>query len=80
MLLHVTEKHIKDGAPRDAFTCPIALGMKELGYHDACVGSTHYTVNGRNPRRTCMTKVMKEFIRKFDAGKKVKPATFRISI
>ena len=73
----VTGKHIDEGEPGDSFRCPIALAVKEatnVATRDVTlVDGIEISVG---PFVFKATLKVKEFIKSFDKGKKVKPFTF----
>jgi len=80
MILRITRKHIananklrKSKGYLPWSDCPVALALREAGFQSPQVGLRSIQVCGRVFRTTWR---MVEFIRNFDARRKVKPARF----
>lgn len=76
MIIKVTQEHIDRGVRRSIRACPISLAIKGLfpnrepyvGCHTLLVDNKAYQA----------TDEIKDFVTKFDNGKKVRPTTFKI--
>ena len=76
MLISVTAEDIKEGRPRLPHKCPIArAATRETGR--TCLVGTRTFKCGFDPYIR-LPKKARDFVRNFDAGKKVKPISFRI--
>lgn len=76
MLIKVTEWHINRGMPEHGDKCPIALAIRgKVRWKSVYVDPGVIEVgcsSGRPPKK------VSKFIRRFDAGKKVRPFSFRL--
>ncbi len=83
LVIKVTQAHIDNGDPREAFSCPVALALTDMGYYDVSVG--YQTASGNNSRGHQMfhfdvSPEMGAFILDFDGGGDLPaPATFTVS-
>ena len=75
MLVRVTRQDIKNGVPKNNFSCPIAQSLFRAGLHYVSVRSTYVIAGCRTYR---LSLAAQEFVRRFDNGIRVKPATFLI--
>lgn len=79
MTIKVTEADIKNGITGRA-TCPVALAIqrktKELAY--VCWDGIYLQPKGGFSMRIATPKEVKDFVYEFDAGKPVKPFSFKL--
>jgi hypothetical protein len=82
IIVSVNEKHIANGKAENAGSCPIALAIKELLPKKKSNLRVRACVVGfsRVIRKAILPVEAKEFIKAFDAGKKVKPFIFLLEI
>lgn len=79
MLVHVTEKHIKDGKPRRSKECPLAMAIKEAGnYSLVTVGVTAVVVNRDVTKRLELPESAAMFRHDFDMNLPVQPFSFEL--
>lgn len=73
----VTWDDIKNGKRRNMFSCPVARSINRVTDGTIIVGDNYVTIE-----KTCHQLPLKaqKFIKKFDAGMKVKPFSFIIKI
>ncbi len=78
-IITVTQKHINKGIQTDAQECPIAKALRTAGLRNVSVsGMSVYF--GKGWKRTAeLPKRARNFIKKFDNEKPVKPFTFRLT-
>jgi len=75
--IHVTKGDIKHGIRQDPFRDPISRAIfRRTGEH-VFVGTSFIEIGNNWPP---VVGIVKEFIERFDAGKKVKPFRFEINI
>ena len=72
MLVHITAKHIANGAVHSR-SCPIALALHDLGFLRASVGMATYSVDGTYDGTGLLPAVARVFVRDFVHGKPVEP-------
>jgi hypothetical protein len=86
VIVSVTESHIKRGSEGDPHGCPVALALRSKKYtfgpglgHG--VGQDTISFFNRSGRTVEIEtpKQVSKFINRFDAGKKVKPFSFKLS-
>lgn len=94
MKVTVTQKHIDEGIPCRASSCPIALALKEQGYSEVFVGTDHVSFydglyGGRS--NLLLPEKAEAFVKKVDARKGTvrywlnklfppKPFTFELNV
>lgn len=81
--LQVTKEHINKATPCESQKCPIAYALWDYfgtrySKIEVCSAVYLYKRNGRDYVYFYPTLEMTNFIRDFDAGKKVHPIIFRI--
>lgn len=76
IMVKVTQKHIRNGSMREGSSCPIALGLHDCGFKDVAVGYFTWQIPGG--RIFKLSQSATKFIARFDNGKPVHPATFRL--
>jgi len=83
-LIHVTEEDIAQGIRHNPMSCPVAHALRRELHHDCSVTRQGYVMNNRPPlifynswfyKRYVVDSVLR-FVRRFDAGKPVKPFNF----
>lgn len=73
--ISVEQKHINKGTKADIISCPINLACITK-YPDAYTGTTIIFLDGKE---YFLPKTAQKFIRDFDAGRPVKPFTFKLT-
>ncbi len=69
MIVKITGKHIREGLPRCAFLCPIALAMRDAGCTWTTVGSNTVTARrGATLYYYALDDTGKRFVKDFDSG------------
>ena len=71
----VTGKHIREGKPNILYACPIALSLNEATGCATSVGVEVVRIGGDFYD---LPRSVQRFIKRFDAGKPVKPFRFRL--
>ncbi len=85
MLVKVTQKHIDEGKRADCYTCPIALAILDIDPKPVNVQVKYSYVmiyiekNGKYKQYELPWEA-REFISKFDNGKKVEPFEFELVV
>lgn len=82
LTVKVTKEHIKKGEPKNCYSCPIALALKENKLHSVRIGLEDWSAveNGAFISGP-LSRGAKKFIKYFDTGSnEVKPSTFRLQI
>lgn len=73
-LIKVRRKHINEGRPSAAESCPVALAIEDSGFRFPDVGGAGLIfVDGKKYKEP---RSVTRFIAKFDEGRKVKPFNF----
>lgn len=75
----VTQKHIDEGKI-DFLQCPLALAIQDAGFKSAAVRFTVWEKVYGATRTLPLTRGAIRFRQRFDDGKPVKPATFRLAL
>jgi hypothetical protein len=82
LTVRVTKEHIQRGRRGEEESCPLALAVREAGYHGALVGELswrpHPDIHEWNTLQ--LPEAASQFIRLFDNNLPVKPATFRLPL
>lgn len=84
--LVVTQTHINKGIPNDSKQCPVTLALWEYfgdRYKEIETLAEKVYLYKNNGRQLAVFKPnydLKTFITDFDAGKKVRPRTFRLEL
>lgn len=74
----VTEWQIRQGKRLSEISCPIARSLVRDGWENVFVDSDTVSIGKDNDAVVyTVSRRAKKFIRRFDEGKSVKPATFR---
>lgn len=84
MLIPVTEEHIREGVKNDIKWSPVALALRDQfpgiqpkpGYREPILVTAENLYWGSN--KFPIPKEVNAWLDRFDAGKKVKPFTFKI--
>jgi hypothetical protein len=76
--VRVGRKHIEKGVRWSGQHCPIALALKGMGYWHVYVTRDWTEIKGLGP--VTMTTRARNFIDRFDGGRPVRPATFRLPL
>ena len=84
LTVHVTQEDIELGLPIAPVACPLARAIRRAGYPRVYVPDSRTWVpeaslDGPSPRAT-LSRAAGRFVRRFDTGKPVKPATFRLPL
>lgn len=87
MKINVTAKHISNGTALSMCKCPVALALKQQVHKQVTVDEYEleylpYSDASKYcfARRTSKTpKKVKQFIKRFDSGKRVRPFSFDVS-
>jgi len=75
----VTRKHIREGKPNMLKACPIALSLKEaIGCETPVIAGAEVVRIGGDFYD--LPRSVQRFIKRFDAGKPVKPFRFRLDL
>lgn len=89
VVVDVKRKHIKEGTTESATTCPIALALMPMVAKTPWVQGnsvklvdrdTIYYVHASHRRRSILPAAARRFIKRFDAGKPVKPFKFKLKL
>lgn len=80
MIITVTKREIKQGSS-NWDTCPVALAIKKRIDGEVLV-SGHFAslLKGKRWASFPLPRKVKDFISKFDGGKKVKPFSFNLNV
>jgi hypothetical protein len=80
--VHVKQEHIDAGCKYRNDCCAIANALRAQGYPNARVFSTGIDLAGRDRFEDEIPNSIRvrRFIKKFDAGKPVKPFSFRLVV
>ena len=78
MKISITKKHISQGKPRDPENCPIALSLKEKGYHPEVGTKYIYILRGSRRIKYILPSKAKDFMCQFDTGLPVKEISFEV--
>lgn len=82
LIVKVTRKHIREGrhGVGGGADCPIALATKELTRQECGVTELRTRVGNysASPRFFRNSLAAQKFIKRFDGGQRVSPATFRL--
>lgn len=81
MKIKVTQEDIAKGIPEDEGSCPVALALKHAGMMDVEVSLERAEAwYGRRLFNVELPSKARRFIKRFDAGKLVKPFSFTLNI
>ena len=82
MLVEVTEKDIRNGKPKDAKRCPIALALKRVDMRDVEVGifNMGFHHGGRHYLSVGIPQKAYLFRRDYNEGKAVEPFAFTLDL
>lgn len=92
LTVEVTEEDIKNGDRWRAQSCPLALALYRqyprdnngarwlVGILDVLAWDREAFNRGQSSSRLVLSKAATRFIKRFDNGKPVKPATFRLAL
>ena len=78
MKINVTKRDIERGVKRDAELCPVARAARRIQNGAAVDGEDLYYGPRSRRRVVALPTVAKEFVGRFDAGKKVEPFSFTV--
>lgn len=83
--VNVTQEDIDRGKPMDPSLCPVMYGVWRAGLHPKiyAVGRSGFFGQHhdfKNPPLIAPVAAVREFIDRFDDGKKVKPFSFEIEV
>lgn len=83
MKIHVTQRHIESGKPKDNHACPIALAVKSINTEFTRIPINSIRVGRHliaiNEEIYELPNIANQFITDFDKGEKVEPFTFAAS-
>ena len=78
LTIRVTQEDIDDGERRNGEQCPIALAMsRALGDDYVSVGDEYVTGSVYDWE---LSRTARQWVRRYDDGLRVAPATFRVSV
>jgi hypothetical protein len=77
----ITQAHIINGRGGDCCLCPVALAIKEDRlFKKGGIQVSNFFVAFPNDKQAVLPRHVQKFIKDFDAGREVKPATFTLTI
>jgi hypothetical protein len=76
--IEVTQAHIDKGERTSAFSCPIALALKDHGVPKPAVTYTYFYKSDESEEQIYLPGKVCNFISAFDKGKPVEPFTFEL--
>lgn len=81
VVVEVTQEDIEKGDRQNESSCPVARAVRRTGFPDAQVGAISWKPTltetyHANP----LPKSVRRFIERFDHGKPVSPARFRLAV
>ena len=76
----VTQGDIETGIPNLPLDCPISLAMRKRGLEYCVIKVFAHRRFGFGPDKIRLPVKAQSFIKRFDAGKKVKPFSFEVEL